>query len=75
LADGLRQSALNLAGQAAKHDDNAARERFAQITMENELRAQSSALREEGVETAARERERALADSRDHLLAAADARE
>ncbi len=68
LADGMWQRALILAGQAAKHDDNAARERLEQIRIENELRAQSFAIREKEYETATRARERALADSRDHLL-------
>jgi len=68
LADGIWQRALTLAGQAAKHEDNAARERLAQIRIENELRAQSFVLREKEFETATRERERALAHSRDHLL-------
>jgi len=68
LADGIWQRALSLAGQAAKHDDNAARERLEQIRIENELRAQSFVLREKEFEVAARARERALADSRDHLL-------
>jgi hypothetical protein len=68
LADGLWQRALKLASEAAKNDDNAARERLAQIQVENELRAQSFALRETEWETAARARERALADSRAHLL-------
>ena len=68
LADGLWQRALALAAQAAKQDDNAARERLARIRIENEVRAQSFELREKEFETSARERERALADSRDHLL-------
>jgi Plasmid replication region DNA-binding N-term len=67
MADGMWQRALALAGQAAKHDDNAARERLAQIKLENELRAQSFSLREKELETAARERERALSDARQHL--------
>jgi hypothetical protein len=62
------QRSLALAAQAAKHDDNAARERLEQIRIENEVRAQSFEMREKEFETAARERERALADSRDHLL-------
>jgi DNA repair ATPase RecN len=37
--------------------------------MENELRAQSLALREKEFETAARERERALTDAREHVSA------
>src|ERR1700722_12351049 len=36
LADGIWQRALKLAGQAAKHEDNAARERLNQIRLENE---------------------------------------
>jgi hypothetical protein len=62
------QRSLALSAQAAKHDDNAARERLEQIRIENEVRAQSFEMREKEFETAARERERALADSRDHLL-------
>ena len=62
------QRSLALSAQAAKHEDNAARERLEQIRIENEVRAQSFELREREFETAARERERALADSRDHLL-------
>ena len=69
LADGLWQRALQLAAQAAQHEDNAARERLAQLQIENEVRAQSFVLREKEYESAARERERALADSRNHLLA------
>jgi hypothetical protein len=69
LADGMWQRALSLAGQAARHEDNAARERLAQIKLENELRAQSFALREKEFETAARERERALTDARQHVAA------
>jgi hypothetical protein len=68
LAEGLWQRSLALAAQAAKHDDNAARERLHRIRIENELRAQSFALREKEFEAAARSRERALADSREHLL-------
>jgi hypothetical protein len=62
------QRSLALAAQSAAHDDNAARERLEQIRIENEVRAQSFEMRERAYETAARERERALADSRDHLL-------
>jgi hypothetical protein len=62
------QRSLGLAAQSAKNDQNAARERLEQIRIENEVRAQSFELRERAYETAARERERALADSRDHLL-------
>jgi hypothetical protein len=68
LADGMWQRALKLAGDAASHDDNAARERLAQLQIENELRAQSFALRETEWDSAARAREGALADAREHLL-------
>lgn len=68
LADGMWQRALALAGQAARHNDSAARERLEQIQIENNLRAQSFALREKEYETAARAHDRALGDTRDHLL-------
>ena len=68
LADGMWQRALKLAGQAATHDNNAARERLEQIQLENEIKKLSFDLREKELDTQARERERALADSRDHLL-------
>jgi hypothetical protein len=68
LADGVWQRALKLAGEAAKNDDNAARERLEHIQIENDLKATSFALREAEWDTATRERERALADSREHLL-------
>jgi hypothetical protein len=67
--EAIWQRSLALAAQSAKHDDNAARERLEQIRIENEVRAQSFEMREKEFEIAARERERALADSRDHLLA------
>jgi hypothetical protein len=68
LADAIWQRSLTLAAQAARHEDNAARERLAQIRLENELRAQSFGSREKEYESAAREREQALAASREHLL-------
>jgi hypothetical protein len=68
LADGMWQRALKLAGEAARNDDNAARERLAQIQIENELRAQSFELREREYDAASRAREKVLADSREHLL-------
>jgi hypothetical protein len=68
LADGMWQRSLRLAAEAAKHDDNAARERLKQIEAENEIRAHSLSLREKEWDAAARERERALADAREHLL-------
>jgi hypothetical protein len=66
--ESIWQRALALAAQSAQHDHNAARERLEQIRIGNEVRAQSFEMRERAYETAARERERALADSRDHLL-------
>jgi hypothetical protein len=62
------QRSLALAAQTAKNDQSAARERLEQIRIENDVRAQSFEMRERAYETAARERERSLADSRDHLL-------
>jgi hypothetical protein len=68
LADGMWQRALKLAGEAATHDDNAARERLRQLEVENDIKQRSFELREREIDTQARERERALADARDHLL-------
>jgi hypothetical protein len=58
------QMALDLAQQAARSDDSAARTQLAQLQRENELRARSIDLRELEREQAARERERALAEAR-----------
>jgi len=69
LADGIWQKALALAGQAAKHDDNAARERLQQLQLENEVRAQSYVMREKEFDTASREREKALAETRAQVSA------
>ena len=66
--ESIWQRSLALAAQSAKNDDNAARERLEQLRIENEVRAQSFEMRERAYESTARERERALADSRDHLL-------
>jgi hypothetical protein len=68
LADGMWQRALKLSGEAATHDDNAARERLRQLKVENDIKQRSFELREREIDTQARERERALADARDHLL-------
>jgi hypothetical protein len=68
LADGMWQRALKLAGEAATHDDNAARERLRQLEVENDIKQRAFELREREIDTQARERERALADARDHLL-------
>jgi plasmid replication DNA-binding protein KfrA len=67
LADGMWQKALALAGLAAKHDDNAARERLQQLQLENEVRAQSYAMREKEFDTASREREKALSETREQV--------
>lgn len=67
--EAIWQRSLALAAQAAKNDNNAARERLALIRVDNEVRAQSFEIREKEFEASARERERALADTRDHLLA------
>jgi hypothetical protein len=68
LADGMWQRALKLAGEAATQDDNAARERLRHLQVENEIKQRSFDLREQEIDSQARERERALADARDHLL-------
>jgi septal ring factor EnvC (AmiA/AmiB activator) len=68
IADGVWQRALKLAGEAAAHDDNAARERLRQLEVENDIKQRSFELRQREIDTQARERERALADARDHLL-------
>lgn len=68
LADGMWQRALKLSSEAATHDDNAARERLRQLELENDIKQRSFDLREKEIDTQARERERALADARDHLL-------
>ncbi len=68
IADGMWQRALKLAGEAATHHDNAARERLHQLEVENEVKQRSFELREREIDTQARERERALVDAREHLL-------
>jgi hypothetical protein len=68
LADGMWQRALKLAGEAAAHDDNAARERLRQLELELDIRRRSYELREQEIDAQARARERALSDARDHLL-------
>jgi hypothetical protein len=68
LADGMWQRALKLSSEAATHGDNAARERLRQLEVENDIKQRSFELREQEIDTQARERERALADARDHLL-------
>jgi hypothetical protein len=66
--DTIWQRALALAAQSAKDTENAAREHLEHLRLGNEVREQSLASREKEYETQARERERALADSRSHLL-------
>ena len=68
LAHGMWQRAPKLAGEAATHDDNAARGRLRQLELENDIKQRSFELREREIHTQARERERALADARDHIL-------
>jgi hypothetical protein len=68
IADGMWQRALKLASEAATHEDNAAGERLRQLQVENDIKQRSFELREHEIDTQARERERALADARDHLL-------
>jgi hypothetical protein len=68
LADGMWQRALKLSGEAATLGDNAARERLRQLEVENDIKQRSFELREREIDTQARERERALAEARDHLL-------
>jgi hypothetical protein len=63
----LWQRALALAAQAARHEDNAARERLQHIQWENSLRAQSLAAREKQLDLSGRARERALADAQEHI--------
>jgi Plasmid replication region DNA-binding N-term len=67
LVDGIWQRSLALASQAAKHEDNAARERLSRIQSENAIRATAFALREKEFETTARARERALTDAQEHV--------
>jgi hypothetical protein len=69
LADGLWQKALALASQSATQDDNAARERLKQLQFENEVRAQSFAMRERELDSASREREQALIEARSQISA------
>jgi len=68
LADGMWQRALKLSSEAATQDENAARERLRQLELENDIKQRSFELREREIDTQARERERALADAREHLL-------
>jgi transketolase len=67
LADAARaqwQMALLLAQQAAQSEDTAARAQLEQLKRENDLRARSMDLREKEWDLTARDRERALTDTR-----------
>jgi hypothetical protein len=67
-ATALWEQALKLSQQTARSDDNAARERLKQIEADQEIRAHAFTLREKEWEAAARQRDRALTDAREHLL-------
>jgi transketolase len=61
------EQALRLSQQTATYDDNAARAHLEQLRRDTDLRARSVELREKEWDLAARVRERALADARDHV--------
>lgn len=61
------EQALRLAQQTAKHEDNAVRVHLEQLRRDIELRGHSVELREKEWDLAARVRERARADARDHI--------
>ena len=61
------EQALRLSQQVAKHDDNAARAHLQALQRDTEQRARSIELREKEWDIAARVRERALADAREHV--------
>ncbi len=61
------EQALRLAQQTAKVEDSAARAHLEQLRRDTDLRARSIELREKEWDIAARVRERALADARDHV--------
>jgi hypothetical protein len=66
-ARALWEQALRLSQQTAQHDDNAARARLQELRRETDARARSQELRETEWEIAARVRERALSDAREHV--------
>jgi hypothetical protein len=66
-ARALWEQALRLSQQTAQHDDNAARARLDALRRETDIRARSQELREKEWEIAARVRERALSDAREHV--------
>lgn len=61
------EQALRLALQTAKVEDSAARTHLDELRRDTEIRAHSVQLREKEWDMAARVRERALADARDHI--------
>ncbi len=61
------EQALRLAQQTATYEDNAARAHLEQLRRDTDVRARSVELREKEWDLAARVRERALADAREHI--------
>jgi len=61
------ERALRLAQQTASYEDNAARAHLEQLRRDTEVRAHSVELREKEWDLAARVRERALAETREHV--------
>ena len=61
------EQALRLSQQTATYEDNAARAHLEQLRRDTDLRAHSLELREKEWDLAARVRERALADAREHV--------
>jgi Plasmid replication region DNA-binding N-term len=61
------EQALRLSQQTATYEDSAARARLEQLRRDTDARARSVELREKEWDLAARVRERALADARDHI--------
>jgi Plasmid replication region DNA-binding N-term len=61
------EQALRLAQQTATYEDNAARASLEQLRRDTEVRAHSVKLREKEWDLAARIRERALAETREHV--------
>jgi hypothetical protein len=61
------EQALRLSLQTARVEDNAARAHLEQLRRDTDIRAHSVELREKEWDLAARVRERALADARDHI--------
>jgi hypothetical protein len=66
-AKALWEQALRLSQQTAAHDDNAARASLEELRRDTDARARSQELREKEWEIAARVRERALSDAREHV--------